>query len=780
MKNFLLFFSFALLSILGCNQKKTEKLTNFVDPFIGTGYFGHTFPGATLPFAMVQLSPDTYTQGWTYAAGYNYADNSIMGFSHRHFSGVGMTALGDILLMPTVTDKIQVNPGSRENPDEGYRSRFDHVDETASPGYYSVKLKDYGVKVELTTTKRVGLHKYTFPKANNAHVLIDLGHSLGKLSEKKSHIEIVNNSLVQGYKVSPQGTVYFVAEFSKPFTSYGTWNKSYKKPESAGNVINPYKSAESGREVGVFLDYSTHKNEAILVKVAISTVSIEGAKMNLNAELAHWDFSKVRKDADKTWNTELNKIKIAGSSKKKKRIFYTALYHSLLSQQIANDVDGKFYGMNGKIHTAEDYDFYPSFSAWDTYRSEHPLMTIIEPGRSNDMIKSIVTKTKNHGWLPAQHFSNLFRASMVGDHLVPIVVDAYMKGIRDYDIEYIYEMMKKKATEEAPANLDPENSRPGLKNFIELGYMPIDRDMEAVAATLEMAYDDWCLAQLAKELGNEDDYKYFSKRAKNYINVYDKETGFMRPRMFDGSWLKMAEKGVMPGIATYGAHSYYDSFDPLLIGLRPNRHYAESNAWHYLWSVQHDINGLADLMGGNEAFIKKLDTFFTMSPEVSGPNYVGVVGTIGQYVHGNQPSHHVAYMYDYVGQPWKAQKELDKVMNTLYQDNAGGICGNDDMGSLSSWYVLSAMGFYEVAPGSNTYAIGTPQFKDVSIRLENGKVFNIKAQNRSKENIYIQTATLNGKELNVPFFKHSDIVDGSELVFKMGSESNKDWGITSR
>ncbi len=777
MKNLSILTIFIFISALGCNQtKKTKNLTDFVDPFIGTDYFGHTFPGATLPFAMVQLSPDTYTEGWTYTAGYQYADNSIMGFSHKHFSGIGMTALGDILVMPTVHSEIQVNPGSKENPDEGYRSRFDKKEETATPGYYSVKLKDYNIKVELTVTKRVGFHKYTFPKADNAHILFDLGHSLGEQSNKKSHIEIVNNTHIQGYKCSSQGTVYFVAKFSKPFSSYGTWNKSYKKPESGGGVINPYKSAESGKEVGVFLDYSTSNSESILVKVAISHVSIEGAIKNLETELSHWDFNKVRSEAKKAWNTELAKIDIDGGTKKQKRIFYTSLYHSLVAQQISNDVDGKFYGMDGQIHSAEGYDFYPSFSAWDTYRSEHPLMTIINPARTNEMIKSIITKTKNFGWLPAQHFSNIFRPSMVGDHLVPIVVDAYMKGIRDYDIEYIYEMMRKKATEPDNTSTDPESLRPGLKHFIELGYMPVDRDIESVAATLEMAYDDWCLAQLAKELGKNEDYKLFSKRAKNFMNIYDKGTGFMRPKMMDGSWLKMAEKGKMPGIATYDKHSYYDRFDPLLIGLRPNRHYAESNAWHYIWSVQHDVNGLADLMGGNDAFVAKLDTFFTMSPEVSGPNYVGVVGTIGQYVHGNQPSHHVAYLYNYVGEAWKTQEKASQVMNQLYQDSPGGICGNDDMGSLSSWYVLSSMGFYSVAPGSNIYAIGTPLFKKVSINLENGKTFTIKANNVSKKNIYIQSAKLNGKPLNTPFIKHQDIMNGSKLTFQMGAEANKSWG----
>ncbi len=774
----ILFLLLLSVSLFSCEQKEESvKPTGYVDPFIGTNYFGNTFPGATLPFAMVQLSPDTYDQGWSHAGGYKWSDNSIIGFSHRHLSGVGMTALGDVLLMPTVNNKTQIDPGTPEYPDEGYRSRFDHDHEIASPGYYCVLLKDYNVKAELTVTKRVGLHRYTFPETKVAHIIIDMGHNLGNKSDKPSCIKIVNDTTVQGYKNSPQGTLYFVAVFNRPFSSYGTWNKVYPKPETGGGFMNPYKSGEKGVEIGAFVDYSTSAGEAVLVKVAISTVSIEGARKNLAAEMPGWCFDKVRAEAEKTWNNHLDKIDVAGGTKEQKRVFYTALYHTLLSQQIGNDVDGKYYGMDGKVHVAEGYDFFPTFSAWDTYRSEHPLMTIIETKKSNEMIKSIIDKTRNHGWLPAQHFNNIFRPSMVGDHLVPIVVDAYVKGIRDYDINYLYDMMRRKATSNAPEGFDPANNRPGLKFFEDHGYIPVDEESESVAATLEMAYDDWCLAQLAKQLGKEDDYKYFSKRALNYKNIYDPETGFMRPRMADGSWLRLCKPGELPVPVKKGNYTYYGCFDPLFIGLRPNRHYAESNAWHYLWSVQHDVPGLINLMGGKEAFTKKLDSFFTMDPEVTGPNYVGVVGTIGQYVHGNQPSHHVAYLYDYAGQPWKTQMRVNQVMTTLYHDNPGGISGNDDMGSLSSWYVLSSMGFYEVAPGSGVYAIGTPLFSRVEVKLENGKVFTVEAHNRTPENFYIQSATLNGKPLNKPFLKHEDIMNGSTLVFEMGPEPNKKWGV---
>jgi predicted alpha-1,2-mannosidase len=758
-----------------------KSLTDYVDPFIGTAYFSHTFPGATLPFSMVQLSPDVHNEGWTYSSGYQYADNSIMGFSHTHFSGSGWIVLGDILIMPTINNEIQIDPGSRENPDEGYRSRFDHANESASPGYYSVKLNDYNIKAELTVTQRVGLHKYTFPDANNAHILIDLGHSLGPLPSEKSHINIISKTQIEGYKVSQIGTIYFTAEFSKPFTSFGTWNKSYPKPESGGGFINPYKTAETGIEIGVFLDYTTSNSEEILVKVALSHVSIEGAKKNLEAELPGWNFDQVQKEARDIWNEELSKIEIKSENEKQKQIFYTSLYHTLLAQQISNDVDGKFFGMDKKVHTADGYDFYPSFFAWDTYRSEQPLMVLLEPGHVNDMMKSIVIKTKNYGWLPAQHAWNNFGQGMVGDHLVSMVADAYVKGVKDFDIDFLYKMMRKKATEIPPSEITPSAERRGIKYYNSLGFLPADRETESIPATLEFAYDDWCLSQLANSLGKNEDYKYFATKSMNYKNVFNKESGFMHPRMFDGTWLKMCEQ--QPEITKNGEHSYYNCFDPVWIGVRPNRHFTESNAWQYLWSVQHDVNGLIDQMGGKENFILKLDTFFNMSPEVSGPNYVGVVGTIGQYVHGNQPSHHVAYLYNYAGAPWKSQEKVHKIMDMLYQNGPGGICGNEDMGSLSSWYVFSALGFYPVAPGENIYSIGTPLFEEAKITLcspYKGKEFVIKANKISSKNIYIQSAQLNDIKLVNPWLTHEDIIKGGSLIFEMGPIPNKEWGSKSK
>jgi len=757
---------------------KPETISNldYVDPFIGTDFFAHMFPGPGLPFGMVHLSPDVYNKRWTYASGYQYADNSIMGFSHTHYSGIGMVGKGDILIMPTVGQKLRITPGSRENPDEGYRSRFDHADETASPGYYSVHLKDYDIEAELTVTKRAGMHKYPFPKSESVHILIDLGHIIGHAPSEKSHLEFVNNHSIEGYKVSQEAIVYFVIEFSKPFAAYGTWDGKYKTPESSASLF-PYKSAESGSNIGAFVNYCTNTNEVIIIKVGLSYVSVAGAHENLKTEIPGWDFNRVKKEAKETWNKELKIIEVNGGSEEHKQVFYTALYHSILAQGISSDVNGKYFGMDGKIHIAEDYLFFPSFFCWDTYRSEHPLMTLVEPEYVNDMIKSIVSKTKNYGWLPAQHYRNVFGQGMVGDHLVPIIVDAYMKGFRDYDVEFIYEAMRKKAMELPTPPLLPFAGRSGLEYYLKLGYVPVDKVTESVSNTLELAYNDWCIAQMAQKLGKEDDYKLFMQRARNYKNLFDPGTNFMRPKKMDGTWL--AACGNKPAkIITDGDHSFYDCFDPLLVGRRPNRYFTESNAWQYIWSVQHDVNGLINLFSNKDDFIAKLDSLFIMSPEISEPKYVGVVGTIGQYVHGNQPSHHVTYLYNYTGLPWKTQEKVRQVMD-MYRTSQGGICGNEDMGSLSSWYVLSAIGFYPVCPGQNIYVIGTPLFEKATIKLNsqyNACEFTVKAINVSSENKYIQSAILNGKPMSKTWLSHEEIINGETLVFEMGPKPNKKWG----
>jgi len=769
----ILLFSFTSLNA----RQKSKQPVDYVNPFLGSDFFGHTFPGASVPNALVHLSPDVYTEGWTYCAGYIYQSSSIMGFSHTHWNGVGMVNGGEILLMPTVNTMLQVFPGSKDNPDEGYRSRFDHKDETASPGYYSVLLKDYNIKAELTSTKRAGIQRYTFPESENARIILDVGHQIGDMKGSQlSELRIVSNTRIEGSKSAGLGMVHFVAEFSKPFAYYGTFDTGYGTPESGAGIF-AYKNGEKGDKIGAFLGFNTKKDEQILVKVGISYVSVEGARKNLETEIPHWDFDKVRNDARNIWNEKLSRVTIEGATDAQKETFYTASYRTFLAQYISQDVDGKYWGSDHQVHETNGYDFYGSFSCWDTYRTQHPLITYTSPENVNDMIKSIVDKVKNYGWLPAQHFLNVYGEAMVGDHLIPIIVDAYKKGYRDYDVELLYAAMRKKALEMPKPPVPHHAGRSGLEYYIEVGYAPIDKVTEAVPNTMELAYDDWCIAQLAKELGKEDDYQMFMKRAHNYENIWDPETEFMRPRKYDGTFLEELNGREQTIVTTEEGHHYYKYFDPLLVGRRPNRHYTESNAWQYIWSVQHDVHGLINLFGSNDKFIKKLDTFFTMDPTITPPKYVGVVGTLGQYVHGNQPSHHVTYLYNYAGQPWKTQYWARMVMDEFYRPGPAGLCGNEDMGSLSSWYVLSSMGFYPVCPGDNTYAIGSPLFGKATMKLGNGKTFTIIAKNNSSVNKYIQSATLNGKAYNKSYITHDDIINGSTLIFEMGPEPNKNWGM---
>jgi len=759
--------------ISGCSISDTKPL-DLVNPFIGTDYFAHAYPGAVVPLGMIQLSPDIDTVGWNWKSGYHYTGHSIMGFSHLHSTGGG----GDLMLMATTGDKIMTRPGPRNNPDEGYRSRFSHNQEKASPGYYEVLLKDYDINAELTLTPRVGLHRYTFPNSRNAQILLDLEHGV-RNPVKQAHLKFdLENNEIEGFRISVNGSkVFFVIQFNKDFSSFGTWDNSTHQHESDVETKYPFKTSETGKNIGAFVRYHPADGDQVLVKVGISFVSIDGARNNIKKELPDWDFERVKSEARTRWNKELNKIHVEGGTHKQKITFYTALYRTLEYQMISNDVDGKYRGMDGKVYSLDKGDFYPKFQAWDTYRSEQPLMTLLEPDHVLDMIRSIILKYKHFGWLPAQHSRNIFGEDMIGDHLVPIVTDAYIKGINKvYKIEDAYEAIKKKALY-YPENLDSSFARSGLKYYKEFGYIPASRVTESVSKTLEYSYDDWCIAQIARKLNKDNDYKLFARRAQNYKNLFDKNTKFMRPRNFDGSWLKPC-KGKSPVVKTDGYNQYYDCFDPLYVGVSPYRHYTESNAWQYLWSVQQDIQGLIDLMGGREKFIDKLDTFFTMTPEITGPKYIGVVGTIGQYVHGNEPSHHVAYLYDYAGQPWKTQKYVREIMKYYYGPEAQGIPGNADMGAMSGWYVFSAMGFYPVSPGSSTYVIGSPIFNRVTILVNNqtdSKDFVIKGVNATSNNKYINSATLNGKTLNKTWIKHSDIIHGGTLTFNMSDLPNKHW-----
>lgn len=730
---------------------------DYVNPFIGTGGEGHTYPGATVPFGMVQLSPETdappFRGGFRYCAGYQYGDTSILGFAHTHFSGTGHSDMGDVLLMPTV-GPLQLDPGTKENPDAGYRSRFSHDEESASPGYYSVVLKDSNIKAELTATNRVGVHKYTFPQSDSAHIILDLVSSIYNYDGKVlwSQLRVENNRMVTGFRQTKGWAanryVYFAIEFSKPFESYGIRNEQeeqYKGFGKTGKLLENYPDV-AGRKLKAYFNFKTSANEVIYVKVAISSVGIDGALKNLQAEVPGWDFEGVRAMAKRAWETELNKIIVEGSRKDKEN-FYTAAYHTMLAPVTYMDVDGHYRGLDQNIHVARGFTNYHIFSLWDTYRAEHPLFTITQPQRDGDMIQSMLAHQQQsvHKLLPIWSFGANETWTMIGYHAVPVIADAYLKGIRNFDAQAAFSAMKRSATY-APYG--------GLGAYMKYGYVPIDLETEAASKTLEYAYDDWTIAQMARFLRQQKDYAEFYKRAASFRKIYDPATGFMRAKKADGS--------------------FREPFDPIYAQYGSD--YTEGNAWQYTWYVPQDVEGLIQLMGGREKFIEKLDTLFVLKGDEAKYKQVeDIAGLIGQYAHGNEPSQHIAYLYNYAGAPWKTQARIHQIMTGLFNNTPDGISGNEDCGQMSAWYIFSSMGFYPVCPASLEYIIGKPGLKKAVINLAGGKTFTIIANNLSDTNIYIQSAMLNGRKYEQSYLRHEDIMRGGRLVFEMGRVPNKQW-----
>ncbi|WP_321309521.1 GH92 family glycosyl hydrolase [Marinifilum fragile] len=728
------FISILVLSIIlySCDTKK--DYTQYVDPFIGTGAHGHTYPGAQVPFGMVQLSPDTRNdESWDGCGGYHYSDSSIIGFSHTHLSGTGVSDYGDVLLMP-ITGDVNLYSGTSENPDAGYRSRFSHESERAEPGYYSVYLDDYKVKVELTSGNRVGYHKYTFEEAGKVKLLLDLIHRDPVI---ESEIRIVGNNRIEGKRRSKYWAgdqhLFFAMEISKPF-------ESAKIFEDKKEVISERQT--KGIQLQSLAFFDVLAGETIEIKVALSNVSIEGARKNLEAEAKEIDFEKARINAKESWSKSLGKIEVEGGSEKEKRNFYTALYHSLLTPNVSQDVDGMYRGMDGKVHKAEGFTNYTVFSLWDTFRALHPLLTIIEPDRSGEFAQCLVQKSKEFGEYPMWELASNDTRCMIGYHAVSLIADAHVKGITNFSLEDAYTEM------ERTAMLDKR----GLKAYRTLGYVPSNKSSQAVSKTLEYAYNDWCIAQVAKALGKTDRYSYYMNRACNYRNIYDSEVGFMRGKTDEHKWVP--------------------NFDPTAVGYN----YTEGNSYQYSLFVPHDIPGVIDLLGGKKELENWLDKLFATEMEHDLGDDTDVSGLIGQYAHGNEPSHHMAYLYNYAEAAWKTQKMVREIMATQYQDTPDGLCGNEDCGQMSAWYVLSAMGFYSDCPGKPVYAIGSPIFSKVKIHLDNGKTFTLTANNNSEKNKYIQSAKLNGEKLNVSFLSHSDILEGGNLVLEMADTPNKEWG----
>lgn len=732
-------YSFLLLFVLSAacapSKKETDTdYTTYVNPFIGTDFTGNTYPGAQLPFGMVQLSPDNGLPGWDRISGYFYPDSTIAGFSHMHLSGTGAGDLYDISFMPVTL------PYKEAEAPLGIYSKFSHKDESATAGYYQVRLKDYNINVELTATERCGIQRYTFPKAESA-VFLDLRKAMNWDATSDSHIEIIDSVTIRGYRFSDGWArgqrVYFYTRFSKPFTLVQLDTTAIMKDDK--RVGTAYVAR---------FDFPTTEGEQLLVNTAISGVNMEGAALNLQAEVPDNDFDKYREAARTHWNTQLSRIEVQGKNTDDKVNFYTALYHSMLAPTIYGDVDGSYYGPDKKVHRAEGWTNYSTFSLWDTYRAAHPLFTYTQPERVNDMVESLLAFYEQNGRLPVWNFQGGETDMMIGYHAVPVIVDAYLKGIGHFDAE------RALAACVATANID--NYR-GIGEYKKLGYIPYNRadsynaEPWSLSKTLEYAFDDYCIARMADKMGKKEIAATFYKRAENYKNVYNPQTSFMQPR---------DDKGVF--IPDFKA----DAYTP---------HICESNGWQYFWSVQQDIDGLISLVGGKERFAQKLDSMFTYHPTDKDELPIFSTGMIGQYAHGNEPGHHVIYLYNAVDQPWKTQKYAAQVMHDLYQNTPAGICGNEDCGQMSAWFVFSAMGFYPVDPIGGTYEIGTPLFPEMKMKLNNGKTFTILAPGVSRENIYIQSIRMNGEPYKLSTISHDQMMSGATFELVMGSQPGPVW-----
>ncbi len=728
-----LIFILLVTVIFSCSEKKSPQLnlTNYVNPFIGTDGPGNTYPGATVPFGMVQLSPDIGIPGWDRIAGYYYQDSIISGFSHMHLTGTGAGDLYDILVMPT---NSKFSKTSVENGNRPYSS-FSHNHESASPDYYTVDLLDFDIKAELTSTKRVGVHRYTFPKDKRSAITIDLGYALNWDAPTDTYIKVIDDFTIEGYRKSTgwakDQRVFFVMKFSKPFESYEIFLQD--------SLVK--KGEVKGKNTKIKLNYSTFEEEQIVVKTGLATSNIKGAYSSLESEAGDKSFDQIKNEASKTWENELRKIEIFSKDNNAKTIFYTMMYQSMLAPTLLSDAEVYYKGADGKINQAKAYDKYDTFSLWDTYRAAHPLYTIIHPNRVSDMINSMLSHYKETGLLPVWSLQGNETNMMIGYHAVPVIVDAYFKKIANFDISLAYEACKNSAME----------SGRQIPEYIKLGYVPVDDENEnwSVSKTLEYAYDDWCIAQFAKDLSKYEDYKYFMDRSENWRNVYDNKSIFMRPKLKNGEFVK---DFIPKEYSTY---------------------FTESNAWQYFWYVPQNIEGLINIVGGKDLFEKKLDSMFSLDPLPDDKLPIFSTGMIGQYAHGNEPSHHVGYLYNYIGKPWKTQEIIREVLETQYKNEPNGHCGNEDCGQMSSWYVFSALGFYPGNPAQGIYSFGSPIFDKATINLENGKRFVVETINNSKNNKYIQSIVLNGENVYRNYIRHDEIMQGGKLIFTMGKSPNK-------
>jgi predicted alpha-1,2-mannosidase len=715
------------------------NFTKYVDPYIGSGFHGHVIVGASVPFGAVQLGPTNLSEGWDWSSGYHISDSTIIGFQHTHLSGTGIGDLGDISFMPT-TGAIKVVKGTIENLQDGYVSLFSHDDEVVKPGYYKVKLKRYDIGVELSASTRVGMHKYTFPASKDAHVVIDLKEGIGWDESSETYIRQVDQHTIEGYRFSngwaAEQRIYFTAVFSKPIESFAVYDDAVQK---GGKELN-------GKKVKGVLSFQTTKGEVVYAKVGISPVSTANALLNIKAEIPKWDFNKVIQDADEAWNKQLAKIDIKTDSLSQMRKFYTAFYHTMIAPSIFNDVNGEYWGTDKKVHKSTGFNNVTTFSLWDTYRANNPLFTITQPKHMNDMINSMLAIYQQQGSLPIWHLMANETNTMPGNSALPVVADALLKGYKGFDTKLAYEALKATAM---------GDSR-GLKFVKSLGYIPADSVAESVSKGLEFAIDDWCVAQVAKKMGKMEDYAYFSKRAENYKNYYNPQTGFMRGRLSDDKW-----------------RTPYSPF----ISIHENGDFSEGNGWQYTFMVPHDVEGLIQLLGGQNKFNTKLDSLFAAQGDMGESKSADITGLIGQYAHGNEPGHSMAYLYDYSGQPWKTAEKVRFILDNFYTDKVDGIIGNEDVGQMSAWYILSTLGFFPVNPANGLYVFGSPTINEATLAVNGNKKFHITVKNNGPKNKYINAMKLNGASYTKTFFKHSDIMNGGELEITMGSKPGTIWGV---
>jgi predicted alpha-1,2-mannosidase len=736
-----------LFTIPSLAQKKVAQpklpaaqgLTRYVDPYIGTSFHGHVFLGANTPFGAVQLGPVNMSQGWDWCSGYHYSDSTIVGFSHTHLSGTGIGDLGDILLMP-VTGDVKPNRGRLGDYSSGYYSLFSHEEETARPGYYSVRLKRYDIKAELTTTERVGFHQYTFPSGADARVVIDLKEGIGWDAATETMLHQVNDTTITGYRFSkgwaPDQRIYFTAIFSRPIKSFSLYDDS---------TARSGKSLTGKRGKGI-ARFALNGGGKLQVKVGISPVSTENALGNIHRELPHWNFAGTVARADASWNKELSKVRIKTGDAARMRTFYTALYHTMIAPSIFNDHNGDYRGTDKKVYRKAPFTNLTTFSLWDTYRATHPLYTILQPERVPDMINSMLAIYQQQGKLPVWHLMGNETNTMVGYSAVPVVADAYLKGFKGFDTQLAYEAVKATAM----------RADYGLSFVKSLGYIPADTMVESVAMGLEYSIDDWAIAQMAKRRNRPNDYAYFSKRAQNYRNYFDPETRFMRGRLSDKEWRT-------PFSPFHSRHRKDD--------------FTEGNGWQYTWLVPQDPEGLMALMGGEEAFVAKLDSLFVVTGDMGEEASSDITGLIGQYAHGNEPSHHITYLYAFAGQPWETADKVRYVLDSLYTDKPDGLSGNEDVGQMSAWYIFSALGFYPANPSNGVYVFGSPVVDEATIALQGGKSFRVVVKNNSGANKYIQRMTLNGKPYTRSYISHQDIMRGGVLQLEMGAAPSKEWGV---